>query len=83
MCIRDSVDTATYLRSQPWPHTGALMLAFTSRTADIDPVAATDGELRSIRWATRADLGDLPLARPGSIARMLIDGWCKRTSKGD
>lgn len=77
------VDTATYLGSQPWPHTGALMLAFTSRTADIDSVAGTDGELRSIRWATRADLDNLPLAGPGSIARRLIDGWHRRTSEGD
>lgn len=74
------IGAATYVGSQPWPASGSLMLAFTARTSDIEEHAGTDGELRSIRWVRRDELGGLPLAKQGSIARSLIDGWAGRTT---
>ena len=71
---RRATDIA-YLRSQPWPASGALMLGMTARTADIDPIAAGDGELARTVWATREELDSLTLAAPGSIARTLIEQW--------
>lgn len=64
-----------YVGSQPWPLSGSLMLGFFARTEDEDAVGETDGELSRIIWATRADLGQLPLAPEGSIARQLIGRW--------
>lgn len=69
------VDNVAYVRSQPWPQSGSLMLGFRATTADWDPVGSTDGELADIIWATRADLGALQLPMRGSIARQLIDDW--------
>lgn len=64
-----------YLRSQPWPASGALMVGMTGRTADIDALGPTDGELTRTRWAARAELETLTLAAEGTIARALIEHW--------
>lgn len=64
-----------YQGSQPWPSSSSLMIAFRGQTTDEQPVHPTDHELLETIWATRADLANLPLAAPGSIARTLIDAW--------
>lgn len=69
------IDNVAYVGSQPWPLSGSLMLGFFARTHDEDAAGETDGELRRIIWATREDLGQLPLAPEGSIARKLIGRW--------
>ncbi|QGU03948.1 NAD(+) diphosphatase [Corynebacterium comes] len=69
------ISGVTYWGSQPWAVSGALMVGFTAVTEDEHPVGETDGELVEIRWVSRAELGDLPLARPGSIAHAMITEW--------
>ena len=69
------VSDVRYLRSQPWPLSGALMLGMAARTADVDAQAPTDGELTRTVWASRDELGGLTLAAEGTIARALIDDW--------
>lgn len=69
------VGDVAYVESQPWPASGALMLGMTSRTADVDAQAPTDGELARTRWASREELPGLDLAAHGTIARRLIDRW--------
>ena len=69
------VSDVRYVRSQPWPLSGALMLGMAARTADIDAQAPTDGELTRTVWASRAELDSLTLAAEGTIARALIDYW--------
>ncbi|MDU0478898.1 NAD(+) diphosphatase [Staphylococcus chromogenes] len=69
------ISDITYRGSQPWPISGSLMIAFHAFTEDEEPIQKADGELAEIRWVTRAQLHDIPLAAPGSIARKLIDEW--------
>lgn len=71
------VQSITYWKSQPWPMSGSLMVAFRASTKDEYPIGDTDGELSDIIWATRADLKKVPLPASGSIARQLIDHWEK------
>lgn len=70
-----SLADVTYVGSQPWPLSGALMLAFVSRVDDTSPVGKTDGELRSVMWATRDSIASLALPQKGSISRQLIERW--------
>ena len=76
------VEGITYVGSQPWALTGALMLGFASTTRDIEPHGPTDGELRQIIWASREELAGLTLAREGTIARWLIDRWARGEFEG-
>jgi len=69
------ISGVTYWGSQPWAPSGSLMVGFTAVTRDEHPVGRTDGELVEIRWVSRPELGDLPLARPGSIAHAMITEW--------
>lgn len=69
------ISGVTYWGSQPWAASGSLMVGFTAVTEDEHPVGETDGELVEIRWVSRDELGDLPLARPGSIAHAMITEW--------
>ncbi|WP_245974903.1 NAD(+) diphosphatase [Corynebacterium alimapuense] len=69
------VQNITYWGSQPWAMSGSLMAGFTAVTDDREPVTTTDGELAETRWASRADLDDLALAQPGSIAHTMITEW--------
>lgn len=78
-----------YVASQPWPFPSSLMVGFTARalggelTPDIH-------ELEDAQWFSRADIaacfsdshraddsGRPYLARPGSIARIMLDTWLK------
>jgi NAD+ diphosphatase len=76
------VGAVRYLASQPWPFPNSLMLGChgqgLSEQITLDPV-----ELEDARWISREDMvtivaGDHPEitpARPGAIARFLIDNW--------
>mgnify|MGYP002717690149 CR=1 FL=1 len=77
------VDSCAYAGSQPWPHTGALMMAMVSTARQEEPSQPPDGELRSILWVERQDVAALPLARQGSIARRLIDAWVRGDLEGE
>ncbi len=79
------VDDIRYVASQPWPFPASLMVAFTARAAG-GRLAPDTGEIEDARWFSRADLArfddrfrgtaDGPfLARPGTVARRLVDGW--------
>jgi NAD+ diphosphatase len=81
-----AVGRVDYLASQPWPFPSSLMLGCRGealgREINRDP-----NELEDARWLTReeamaASAGldpDLWPARPGSIARFLIDHWLADT----
>lgn len=69
------VDNIRYRGSQAWPPSGSLMLGFCAETADVHPACHTDGELEEIRWVERAELPQLRLSQPGSIAHTMIMEW--------
>ncbi|MDV2423202.1 NAD(+) diphosphatase [Corynebacterium curieae] len=69
------VDNIRYWGSQAWPPSGTLMLGFCAETADVHPACHTDGELEEIRWVERAELPQLRLSQPGSIAHTMIMEW--------
>lgn len=77
-----SVKDITYVGSQPWALSGALMLAFVSRVDDTLQLGETDGELRSMMWATRDSIASLTLPVPGSISRRLIEQWVNEDTFG-
>lgn len=66
-----------YLRSQPWPYSGSIMVGFSATTTDEYPVGELDGEVTDIRWATKTDVlsGAITLPGAGSLARSLIMEW--------
>lgn len=69
------VEDLQYWGSQPWPPSGSLMVGFTAVTDDAAAVGKLDGELAEIRWVSRDELPELPLARAGSIAHTMIMEW--------
>lgn len=79
-----TLETVTYVSSQPWPMPRSLMMGFVATTAESD--VKPDGE--EIAWGrfwTRADLreelasGAIRLPGPSSIARELIERWLAGT----
>lgn len=79
------VADVAYAGSQPWPFPSSLMIGFTARAVG-GTLIPDPHELEDARWFTRADIardfsddhrdGQGPfLARPGTIARKLLDGW--------
>lgn len=66
-----------YLRSQPWPYSGSIMVGFSATTTDEFPVGELDGELTDIRWVSKTDVlsGAIALPGAGSLARSLIMEW--------
>ena len=76
------VGEVVYLASQPWPFPASLMIGCAGRAQGtqivLDPV-----ELESARWMGRAEAvgmlagrhAEVAPPRPGSIARMLLEGW--------
>lgn len=82
-----NVTNVNFIDSQPWPFPNSLMIGFIAE-ADSMALCLEDEELRSADWfsaeqlLTFADWGaenDLPkLPRKESIARLLIDSWCKK-----
>lgn len=79
------VADVSYVGSQPWPFPSSLMIGFTAR-ADGGTLVPCPHELEDARWFSRADIhrdfsddhrdrGQPFLARPGTIARALLDEW--------
>jgi len=81
------VDDIAYVASQPWPFPASLMVGFTARACG-GQLVVDRHELEDARWFSRADIAaqfsdshrsdgsDRPyLARPGSIARMMLESW--------
>lgn len=76
------VGAVEYLASQPWPFPASLMIGCAGRALGtrivLDPV-----ELEAARWMGRAEAvgmlagrhAEVAPPRPGSIARMLLEGW--------
>ncbi len=74
------VTDVRYLGSQPWPFPASLMLGFTARATEQQPIA--DGEeLSDVRWFSRDEFGAAiasgTVVAPGgiSISRRLIERW--------
>jgi NAD+ diphosphatase len=82
------VDDIRYAGSQPWPFPASLMVGFTARAIG-GQLCPDPHELEDARWFSRADIAahfsdahrnsnaGPYLARPGSIARQMIDAWLK------
>ena len=76
-----SVESVSYLASQPWPFPSSLMLGFQALAVGGEPRA--DGfELAEVRWFDRGEVEDAAAGRGEaflppffSIARRLIDEW--------
>lgn len=83
------VEDIRYVASQPWPFPASLMVGFTARATG-GQLVVDSHELEDARWFSRADIaagfsdahradgsGRPYLARPGSIARMMLDDWLR------
>nr|WP_230937845.1 NAD(+) diphosphatase [Corynebacterium pseudotuberculosis] len=70
----------SYVKSQSWPYSGAIMVGMTAQTTDMDAVVQPDGELKEIRWITRKEIiqGTIQLPAPGSIAHDMMWDWVKK-----
>ncbi|MBE3637225.1 NAD(+) diphosphatase [Mangrovicoccus algicola] len=76
------VGAVRYLASQPWPFPTQLMTAWTAEALD-EEITLDPEELEDARWISREELaqafrGAHPLiapARPGAIARAVLDHW--------
>lgn len=80
------VNNVRYVDSQPWPFPNSLMVGFIAQASSLD-LCLEEEELRSAAWFTAEQLMDFKdwgddaagpkLPRKESIARLLIDTWCK------
>tara|TARA_R110002124_G_scaffold61161_3_gene167629 strand:+ start:19616 stop:20638 length:1023 start_codon:yes stop_codon:yes gene_type:complete len=80
------VTNIRYVDSQPWPFPNSLMIGFIAQASSLD-LCLEEEELRSAAWFTAKQLVDFKewgddiegpkLPRKESIARLLIDAWCK------
>jgi len=76
------VGRVRYLCSQPWPFPASLMIATHGEALD-DRIEIDPNELEDARWATRDELRealagrnpDIGPARPGAVARTVIEAW--------
>lgn len=77
-----SVGRVRYLASQPWPFPASLMIACAAEALS-DEITLDDAELEDACWITRDEVraaaeGSHPrlaAARPGAIARSVLDAW--------
>lgn len=75
-----TVDSVTYMASQPWPFPSSLMVGFTARYTGGE-VRIDRHELEDARWFTRAEVrADFDgenkcLPTPDSIARWMMEKW--------
>ena len=75
-----TVDSLSYVSSQPWPFPSSLMLGFRA-AVDYAPPSPDQGEIADARWYSRADVRaalaakELLLPPEVSIARKLVDAW--------
>ncbi|AHH99994.1 NAD(+) diphosphatase [Kutzneria albida] len=72
-----TVDTVTYLGSQPWPFPSGLMIGFRARAVS-GHIAVDHEELEEARWFTREEvLAGGHTGRVDSIGAHLIEQWVK------
>lgn len=60
-----------YYKSQPWPYSGSMMLAFVAEADDWQPIKIDPHEIADANWYTRFDLPSHPTNR--SIAGEMIE----------
>jgi NAD+ diphosphatase len=73
-----------YLASQPWPFPASLMIGCAGEALD-DVITLDEKELESALWVPRAEIAEalagrhpsIAPARPGAIARTLLDAWAE------
>ena len=75
------VTDVTYHSSQPWPFPASIMLGFTARALD-DTITVDDDEIVEAAWFTQTEIEarethGFRIPPPFSIARKLIDDWCR------
>ena len=77
------VESLEYHSSQPWPFPGSVMLGFHAGASSTE-ITLHDGELKDARWFSRdevraaeAGTGWLRLPSRISIARRLVEDWCR------
>jgi NAD+ diphosphatase len=77
------VESLEYHSSQPWPFPGSVMLGFHAAASSTE-ITLHDGELKDARWFSRdevraaeAGTGWLRLPSRISIARRLVEDWCR------
>lgn len=76
------VGAVRYLASQPWPFPASLMIGCAGEALGT-AITRDEKELADALWLTREEMAEAAAgrnpklfpARPGSIARFLIDGW--------
>lgn len=79
---RVELGPVSYLSSQPWPFPGSLMLGVRAEAVSTD-ITIDPEEIEDAKWVSREEVmaaqagenPDLLPARPGAIARFLIDRW--------
>lgn len=81
-----NVTNIRYIDSQPWPFPNSLMVGFIAQADSLD-LCLEEEELSSAAWFTAEELASFKdwgddsqgpkLPRKESIARLLIDTWCK------
>jgi NAD+ diphosphatase len=70
------VEEIRYFGSQPWPFPNSVMIGFTARCAEGQPVRIDGVEIEDARWFSPDDLPALPSRL--SIARALVDDFLAR-----
>lgn len=78
------VNKATYQNSQPWPFPSSLMIGFWAQVADTNFKLNPD-ELEEAKWFSIDEISeqfeatnpDIIFSKEDSIARHLIETWCK------
>lgn len=73
------VENINYVRSQPWPYGGSLMIGVEATTQHEQPITATDKELAEVRWVSPEEILDGKIALPHrtSIAYAMITEWAQ------
>jgi NAD+ diphosphatase len=75
-----TIDSVTYMGSQPWPFPASLMLAFNATTTQ-SLIQVDEDEIAEAYWYSRAELaaackaGELRIPSRVSVARRLIENW--------
>ena len=75
-----TLDSVTYMGSQPWPFPASLMLAFNATTSESN-IQVDEDEIAEAYWYSRAELaaackaGELRIPSRVSVARRLIENW--------
>jgi NAD+ diphosphatase len=69
------VKNIRYYKSQPWPHSGSMMIGFIAEADDKQPICIDNKEITEAAWYTRGNLPNHPLLL--SIAGEMIEKFEK------